>query len=187
MFAKKACIVLVSLIILSSPAFAAKIGGLDFPDKVNVGGQELILNGGGERSDYGIGIYQAALYLKQKSDAASSIVGADQPIDVKLQITSVLVTADNIKGGFKDAFKSSATSDITPLQSKIEAFGDAFKGLKKLDIFDFAYTPGKGVEISRNGKAVTTIQGMDFKKALYGIWLGEKPVQSNLKEKMLGK
>jgi hypothetical protein len=31
------------------------------------------------------------------------------------------------------------------------------------------------------------IDGLDFKRALFGIWLGDKPVQKELKDKMLGK
>jgi hypothetical protein len=31
------------------------------------------------------------------------------------------------------------------------------------------------------------IQGLDFKKALFGIWLGKKPAQNDLKALMLGK
>lgn len=187
MISKKVCLVLVTLLILTAPAFAAKIAGVKFPDKVKVAGQKLILNGGGKRTDYGIGVYAAALYLQQKSSDAASIVFADHPMDVKIKITSFMVTADNMKDGFEEAFRDTATGDITPLKSKIEAFGDSFKGLKNHDVYDFAYVPGKGVEISRNGKAVSVIQGLDFKKALYGIWLGPKPVEKDLKEKMLGK
>ncbi len=187
MISKKACVVLLSLVILTTPAFAATIAGLQFPDTVNVAGQQLILNGGGKRTDYGIGVYVAGLYLKQKSNDAASIVAADQPMEVKMQITSFMVTPLNMKDGFEDSFKKSATSDLAPIQSRIDAFGTSFKGLKNHDIFDFAYVPGKGVEISRNGKLVNTIPGLDFKKALFGIWLGQKPVLSSLKEGMLGK
>jgi hypothetical protein len=31
------------------------------------------------------------------------------------------------------------------------------------------------------------IAGLDFKQALYGIWLGNKPVQASLKKALLGK
>ncbi|MGC9195726.1 MAG: chalcone isomerase family protein [Syntrophobacteraceae bacterium] len=187
MISKKACVVLLSLVILTAPAFAATIAGLQFPDKINLAGQELVLNGGGKRTDYGIGVYVAGLYLKQKSADAASIVAADQPMDVKMQITSFMVTPMNMKDGFEDSFKKSATGDTASIQSKIDSFGSSFKGLQNHDIYDFAYVPGKGVEVSRNGKLVNTIAGMDFKKALFGIWLGPKPVLSSLKEGMLGK
>ena len=33
---------------------------------------------------------------------------------------------------------------------------------------------------------VEAIEGLDFKKAVFGIWLGKEPADSNLKEGMLG-
>jgi len=32
-----------------------------------------------------------------------------------------------------------------------------------------------------------TVKGLDFKKALFAIWLGKKPADSGLKDGMLGK
>ena len=66
--------------------------------------------------------------------------------------------------------------------------GLTFKGTTKVnDYFDFINVPGKGVEIFKNGVQMGTIEGLAFKKALYGIWLGDKPAQADLKAQMLGK
>ena len=43
------------------------------------------------------------------------------------------------------------------------------------------------VAVNKNNKLATTIPGLDFKKALFGIWLCNKPADSTLKDKMLGK
>ena len=55
------------------------------------------------------------------------------------------------------------------------------------DVFDIVYVPGTGVESYKNGKLQSTIKGLDFKKALFGIWLSKKPADVNLKKAMLGK
>ena len=49
------------------------------------------------------------------------------------------------------------------------------------------YTPGSGVAISKNGELKDTIEGIAFKKALFGIWLSDKPADKKLKKAMLGK
>jgi len=59
--------------------------------------------------------------------------------------------------------------------------------IKKGDVFDIVNVPGKGVVVSKNGKEKGVIDGADFKKALFGIWLSGKPADKNLKEAMLGK
>ncbi|MEA3471658.1 MAG: chalcone isomerase family protein [Thermodesulfobacteriota bacterium] len=33
----------------------------------------------------------------------------------------------------------------------------------------------------------TDTKGLEFKKALFGIWLGDKPAQRSLKKEMLGR
>ena len=40
---------------------------------------------------------------------------------------------------------------------------------------------------NKNGVKKGTIEGLDFKKALFGIWLGNKPADDDLKDGMLGK
>ena len=53
-------------------------------------------------------------------------------------------------------------------------------------MIDIIYVPGKGVEIKRDGELIDTVKGMDFKQALFAIWLGEDPADDDLKEGMLG-
>lgn len=41
--------------------------------------------------------------------------------------------------------------------------------------------------VYKNGTKKGSIDGLDFKKALFGIWLCNKPADEDLKEGMLGK
>jgi hypothetical protein len=54
------------------------------------------------------------------------------------------------------------------------------------DVFDLVYLPGEGVRVLKNGEHKDTVGDLAFKKALFGIWLSDKPAQKDLKEKMLG-
>ena len=108
-------------------------------------------------------------------------------MNVELQITSFMVTQDNMKDAIRKGFEKSTNGGIAPLKTRIDAFVNVFKGLRQHDVYNFAYVPGKGVEVSGNGVILRVIEGLDFKKALFGIWLGDKPVQKELKDKMLGK
>ena len=184
---RKAFAVLSAVFFLAAPAFAVEVKGVKFPDKVEANGQDLTFNGGGERTEYGFQVYVAALYLKQKSADAARIIAADEPMDVKLQITSSMITPDNMKSSIMKAFEKSTNGDIAPIKARIDTFVDIFKGLSNHDVYNFAYVPGKGTEVSGNGVTLCVIEGLDFKKALYGIWLGDKPVQKELKAMMLAK
>ncbi len=187
MILRKAFVVLYAVFVLAAPAFAVEVKGVKFPDKVEAAGQDLTFNGGGERTEYGFQVYVAALYLKQKSSDAARIITADEPMNVKLEITSDMVTPANMKSSIMKAFEKSTNGDTASLKARIDTFVDTFKGLGNHDVYNFAYVPGKGVEVSGNGVILSVIEGLDFKKALYGIWLGDKPVQKELKAMMLAK
>ena len=108
-------------------------------------------------------------------------------MDIKLAITSDMVTPDNMKNSIMKAFEKSTNGDMASLKARIDAFVAIFKGLSNHDVYNFTYVPGKGVEVSGNGVTLSVIEGLDFKKALYGIWLGDKPIQKELKAMMLAK
>ena len=48
------------------------------------------------------------------------------------------------------------------------------------------YKPGKGVAVIINNKMKGVMPGLEFKKALFAIWLGGKPASGKLKKGMLG-
>ena len=48
------------------------------------------------------------------------------------------------------------------------------------------YHAGDAVYLYKNGKERGKFPGLAFKQALFGIWLGGKPADDDLKEGMLG-
>ncbi len=187
MVLRKIFVVLFAMLFLSTAAFAADVSGVMMPDTMKAGGQTLVFNGGDKRTKFMMKVYVAGLYLKQKSSDAQKIIDADEPMAVKLQITSGLVTPDKMKAAIDEGFENSTGGNVAPLKAKIDAFTAVFKDLSNGIVYDYAYVPGKGVEIYKNGQLASTIQGLEFKKALFGIWLCDKPAQDSLKAAMLGK
>ncbi len=173
-------------------AFQAKaqkeVSGVKLPATTTVDGQKLTLNGAGTRSKYFMDLYVGALYLGASSKDAAGVVGADEVQSVKLTIISGLVTRDKFNSSTKEGFEASTNGNTEALKSEIDQFMGAFsEDISKQDAFDFNYIPGKGTQILKNGKLLTTIEGMEFKKALFGIWLGNKPADKGLKSAMMGK
>ena len=61
------------------------------------------------------------------------------------------------------------------------------KEVKKGEVILFDYVPGVGTRVSVAGTLKGNIEGADFNRALLKVWLGEKPVQEELKQSLLGK
>lgn len=177
----------VLLPFLISAATAAEIGGVRMPDTMKAGETSLRLNGGGVRSRMMIELYVGGLYVASKTDNDQRIVNADEPMAIRLQILSSMITSERMEESTREGFKNSMGGDTAPLQKQIDQFIGVFKEeIKVGDVYDLVYLPGKGVEVRKNGNLKSTTEGLAFKKALFGIWLGEKPAQKSLKAEMLG-
>ncbi len=69
---------------LAVPALAREVAGVQFPDAVSAGGQELRLNGAGVRTKLFVKVYAGGLYVAQPSGDAEAIVAADAPKRVRV-------------------------------------------------------------------------------------------------------
>lgn len=160
-------------------------GNSNFPAQQTFAGQTLVLNGMGSRSKWMLHLYDAGLYLKAKSSDANTILVANEPMAMRLVITSSMITSERMEEAVRDGFKKS-TSNPAAIQDKIESLITVFKaGIKTGDVYDFAYQPS-ALAVIKNGKPALRIDGADFKQAFFGIWLGGNPAQASLKKGLLG-
>ncbi len=164
------------------------INGVTLPAGIKAGTTDLVLNGGGIRKKMFFKVYTGGLYVTAKSKNAAEIVSADKATGFRLTITSGVINSNNFSEAIEEGFTKSLKGNTAPLKSKIDMLISTFKSeeIKEGDMFELVYVPGEGVKASKNGKLKTTIAGLDFKKALFGIWLGEDPVDADLKAGLLG-
>lgn len=86
-----------------------------------------------------------------------------------------------------EGFEASTGGDMSSVKADIDQFMSVFKAeIKEGDVFDLVYVPEEGVKVLKNGEQKDTVGDLEFKKALFGIWLSDEPAQSSLKEDMLG-
>lgn len=163
------------------------VNGVTFPANIKGSKGDLVLNGAGVRKKSFFKVYVLGLYLNKKSSDAQALKNANEEMLVRLEITSSVINEKNMSEAILEGFEKSLNGNTAPLQSKIDASLNSFKGeIKVGDVFEFYYIPSVGVKISKNSKLITTTTGEDFKKALWGIWLGNDPVDANLKKAITG-
>ncbi|MBW1643131.1 MAG: chalcone isomerase family protein [Deltaproteobacteria bacterium] len=185
---RKTFLFLLILLMVVSPCIAEEIGGVNLPDTLEMDQNRLVLNGGGVREKFFVDVYVAGLYLLQKSGDSKKIIQADEPMALRLYIISALAKSKQMEKAIREGFEKSTDGNITPIKSRVDEYVSIFKDkVTKGDFYDFVYLQGKGVEVYKNGKLILLIKGLDFKQALFGIWISERPVQKSLKKKMLGK
>lgn len=183
----KSLILSFVLFFFSGLSQALTLDGVTLDNAYKTNDHELILNGAGVRSKFFIDIYVGALYLQEKSSDNQAVINADKPMDIRLHITSDLINGEKMANATRDGFVKSTKGKLEPIQERMDRLIAAFKdSVEKGDQFDLLYTPSKGLTIFKNGKIKATVKGLDFKKALFGIWLSDDPVQDSLKEGMMG-
>jgi hypothetical protein len=200
---------------LSTSVAQVTLSGVKIPAKLGFSGSVRELNGAGTRVKYMMHVYVAALYLKEKSKDAKAIVNADKPMSVRLQFISSLLTNEVMVRYIREGFSKSLNGKTEPFKEHLDLICEVFSAepSKVGDVYDIHYTPGVGVSASKNGKpfmftkfpanskvkdykllkqikhtkdGYEAIPGLDFKKALFGIWLSDNPVDEDLKDAMLG-
>jgi hypothetical protein len=168
-------------------ALAAEVGGVRLDDKVSVGAQELVLNGAGVRTRVVFKIYVASLYLPQKATELAAVL-AKSPRRIQLNLLRTL-SADQLVEALNEGLAENNTAaELAAVKSQVEALATimkSFKEVKEKDVITLDFVDG-ATRIGLNGEAKGSIGGDAFNQALTKVWLGEKPVQADLKKSLLG-
>lgn len=163
--------------------------GVTIPRTIEIQKKSLQLNGFGTRSKAWVDVYVQALYLSQLSQDGAFIVDSEADMAIRIQITSKLVTSHKLTKNMEIGFEKSCGNNLAAMQPRIDMLKSmlADKIVEK-DVFILAYnTLEESVAVYKNDELKGKIPGLDFKKALFGIWLAENPADKDLKEELLGK
>lgn len=187
--AMRTAVMIFTLMFLVQPAWAMDVAGVSVMDTATVEGTSLQLNGAGVRSKFFFKIYVAELYLEKPGKEAAMVI---QDQGIKRMVMHFLydgVGPDKLVEGWNDGFAANLDSQSKEkLQKRIETFNGMFTDeMKSGDIVLFDYLPGKGTRVEIKGEVKGMIEGKDFSDALLSIWLGEKPVATDLKKDLLGR
>lgn len=178
----------ICALLLSQLAPAQKeISGVTPAESIIISGEKLDFNGAGLKEKYFFDYYVGALYVSTKGTTAKEIIEANESMAITLDIVSSLVTSEKMISVIKQGFEKSKAGNRKVYKLKIQELQKVFKEeIVKGDHFVIAYVKNIGIEVYKNGKQLNSIQGLGFKKAVFGIWLSEDPTDEELKRGLLG-
>ena len=178
---------LIAMLVGVATASAGKKAGVTMPDTATVGDKSLVLNGMGlrEATWLDIDVYVAGLYVEKPSSDPATLIAADGP---KLLVLKFVrhVDRDDIVKAWSEGFKNNATVPLAQIQPLIDRLNTWMPRFANGDTLSFSYVPDKGVEVAINGVRKGAIQGAEFARSLFSIWLGPKPPTGALKRGLLG-
>ncbi len=177
---------LLLLLALALPAAAAEVAGVTIAEKDGA----LVLNGAGLRKRAIFQVYAIGLYLPEKKTAAADAIGATGAKRVAIHMLRD-VGADQfgeaLADGMKDNHSEADMKALEPRLKQLSAIMAEMKEAKKGMRITIDWQPGTGTRVTVQGQpAGAVIPGEDFYRALLRIWLGDNPVQADLKKALLG-
>lgn len=175
---------------LAAPLRAATLEGQSFSERVSVAGSELRLNGLGLRAVSIIKAYVVALYLPKPATSDQAVLAIRGAKRLEIRMLRRAGATD-----FKRALLSGLRKNLAPeelarlqepmaqLESGIDAIGTVHKG----DVVALDFDPQRGLLLGLNGREQgASIGGADFYAAVLRIFVGERPVDEQLKRSLLG-
>jgi len=185
----KKLMMLICCVLLSWNAGAMEVSGVKLADSIHLGSRDLVLNGAGLRTKFFLRVYVAALYLGEKTHVAE--VALDQPGEKRIELHILRkLSHDEMLNAFSEAMTANHTpAEMQALEPQLRELTVIFHAVGEVregDVVALDYLPESGTRFIVNGELKGSIPGEVFNRALFKIWLGDKPAQPDLKQKMLG-
>jgi hypothetical protein len=184
-----AAIVLGTLV--GMPAAALELEGINFPERVKLVAEapELVLNGAGLRKRAFFKVYVAGLYLAAPRKDAKEILSDKGPKRFSMTLLRDLRAQQLVEALNESIADNHSPAELEPLKPRLDEFsallnqiGEAKTGTQ----ITLDFVPGAGTRVGIDGKERgKPIAGDDFYQALMRIWLGDKPVDRDLKRALL--
>ena len=188
----KRMLLVIATALLTTSVFAAEIDGIKLDDQValTAGGPTLVLNGAGKRTWFLFDVYVAGLYLAEKKSAAADAIALAGPKRVSMTLLRDL-KAEKFVEALNEGMEANNTpaelAALKPQIAELTATMTAIGQVKKGDIVALDFLPESGTRVLVNGtERGKPIPGPELYRALLRVWLGDKPVQENLKKALLG-
>ena len=174
------------LLSLAFPLWAAEVAGVKIDERTKVGNADLVLSGAGLRKRVFFQVYAIGLYVQdRKADPLA------QPGPKRVQIHMLRdVGAEQFTEALADGIKANHTeAEAKALEPRVQQLGAIMAAVKEAKtgmVIALDWTGRQTVVAIGGQPAGEPIPGEDFYRALLRIWLGDKPVQDDLKKALLG-
>lgn len=179
---------LVVALLTTTSLHAVEVAGVKIDEKIQAGGQDLVLNGAGLRTKLFFKVYVGALYVGEKTTTPAAIYDSPAPRRMVMRMLREM-GADSLYGALEEGLRNNLTAaeaaELKPQTEQLGAIMKSIGAVKEGDSIAIDFSTG-GIEIGLNGKSRGKVDGAAFGKALLRVWLGDNPADAALKKSLLG-
>lgn len=157
--------------------------GACFPMTATVGDSELPLRSTHLFRYWGFRVYSAAIYIGREVGKGDDVL-VETPMRLVLHYHRTIEPSNMIEGAEK-VMPRDPENDMEALRDRLDRVNAAYEEVSRGDEYAVTYEPGVGLTIALNGEDQVTVEGFDFARAYFGIWLGPRPISDSLRQALL--
>ncbi len=176
---------LLALAAVPASTTPVRIAGLSFGDALVHEGTNLQRRGAGLLTYFFIKAYASALYLPANVPTSAYRTDVSKCLEIAYLVD--IEGKDFGPAGEKVLARTLTAAQMRALRPQFDAISRAYVDIKEGDRYSLCYAPGRGTTLKHNGRPLVTVPGAEFGAAYYDIWLGPKPVDNDLRDRLLGR
>ena len=170
---------------LCAAAEDVRVHGHRYPRTVETPGGAWTLRGTGTFRYRGlIRVHTAGLYGSEGFDP-EKVLAPDQAKRLVLTYCRNVPKSAMVDSANAFLKKNVDAETLRSLRPGIDRLHARYTDVKAGDSYTLSYRPGQGTELLRNNRRVELIEGAEFARAYFSIWLGADPVHSGLRDDLL--
>ena len=142
-------------LLLALPAGAGTLAGVTLPDKAEVKGQSLVLNGMGLRKKFVIKVYVGGLFLPEKEKNAAKVMSADAPRRMVLHFIYD-VSKEQMCEAWDEGLEANTPKASADVKKAFATLCGWMDGVGKGNQLIMTYPPGEVTTVEINGTQENT-------------------------------
>jgi Chalcone isomerase-like len=171
--------------IAAPTAYAVEVEGIAFAETYQVEDIELHLRGSSLlRYLIFIDAYVGAFYMLPQEDARQAL--GRTPRRLELEYFHAISASDFAEATRQKVADNVPAATLATISDRLEEFNTFYQDVQPGDRYALTYRPGRGTELSLNGTPLGRIAGDDFAAAVFAIWLGTDPIDTDFRDALLG-
>lgn len=179
----KKTVAILGMLMVPALCYAGKMA--DFRRIVPAGTNVLQFVGAGELSRWFIRGCDIAFYTPRGTPETRVLDDIPRCLEFYYYRT---IKADQFATAAWDTLsKAFSTKVLDRNRPAIDKLHGIYEDVEKGDRYRLVYLPGKGTTLYLNGKTLGTVEGSEFSKVYFSIWLGKKSLDARLRARLLGK
>ncbi|MFC0409520.1 chalcone isomerase family protein [Roseomonas elaeocarpi] len=169
----------------ASGASAAELGGVRMADTIQIGGQNLVLNGMGMRtySVLHVHIYVAGLYLERPNTNANAILNSNETKLVQF-VFSRDIKAEDARKSWQDGLNANCTSPCKLPPDEVAQFLASVPAVRQGDTGVLLFTR-QGLDVTMNNRPLGHISDQNFARVILATFIGPQTQVPELRAGLL--